>query len=103
MSQTETQVRIIPSQQLKEPPLFRVIYINDTQTTMEFVTKSLMEFFSYNEDTAAQITVDIHDSGSAVVAILPYELAEQKGIEVTCCARSQSYPLQIRLEPDVSQ
>jgi ATP-dependent Clp protease adapter protein ClpS len=35
-----------------------------------------------------------------VVAVLPYEVAEQKGIEVTVAARSQDYPLQIKLEPD---
>jgi ATP-dependent Clp protease adapter protein ClpS len=35
-----------------------------------------------------------------VVAVLPYEIAEQKGIEVTVSARSQSYPLQVKLEPE---
>jgi ATP-dependent Clp protease adapter protein ClpS len=49
------------------------------------------------------ITEDIHEAGSAVVAVLPYEIAEQKGIEVTMFARSQSYPLQIKLEPDTLQ
>jgi ATP-dependent Clp protease adapter protein ClpS len=44
--------------------------------------------------------VDIHEDGSAVVAILPYELAEQKGIEVTVDARGAGYPLQVKLEPD---
>jgi ATP-dependent Clp protease adapter protein ClpS len=32
--------------------------------------------------------------------VLPYELAEQKGIEVTVTARSAGYPLQVKLEPD---
>jgi hypothetical protein len=36
------------------------------------------------------------------VAVLPYEIAEQKGIEVTLSARSQSYPLQIKLEPELA-
>ena len=44
--------------------------------------------------------MDIHDQGSAVVAVLPYEVAEQKGIEVTVHARSNNYPLQIKLEPE---
>jgi ATP-dependent Clp protease adapter protein ClpS len=34
------------------------------------------------------------------VAVLPYEIAEQKGIEVTVMARAQSYPLQVKLEPE---
>jgi ATP-dependent Clp protease adapter protein ClpS len=44
--------------------------------------------------------MDIHESGSAVVAILPYEIAEQKGIEITISARTEGYPLQIKLEPE---
>jgi ATP-dependent Clp protease adapter protein ClpS len=59
-----------------------------------------MEHFDYTAETADQITIDIHESGSAVVAELPYEIAEQKGVEVTMLARSQSYPLQIKLEPE---
>ena len=45
------------------------------------------------------ITEDIHNAGSAVVAVLPYEIAEQKGIEVTVDARTRDFPLQIKLEP----
>lgn len=82
--------------------MFRVIYINDNRTTMDFVIESLMEFFDYSEDTAHQITLDIHEEGSAVVAVLPYEIAEQKGTEVTVCARSQNFPLQIKLEPEAA-
>ena len=51
-------------------------------------------------DTAKHITEDIHASGSAVVAVLPYEVAEQKGIEITVSARTNGFPLQIKLEPD---
>jgi len=95
VSKTKQQI------ELKEPPMFKVIYLNDNQTTMEFVIESLVEFFNYNTQTALQITEDIHTAGSAVVAVLPYEVAEQKGIEVTIHARSNNYPLQVKLEPDV--
>jgi ATP-dependent Clp protease adaptor protein ClpS len=86
--------------EIKEPPMFKIIYLNDNVTTMEFVIDSLMNFFDYTADTAVQITQDINEGGSAVVAVLPYEVAEQKGIEVTVCARSANMPLQIKLEPD---
>jgi ATP-dependent Clp protease adaptor protein ClpS len=68
---------------------------------MEFVSGSLIDFFNYSEETAMDITYDIHENGSAVVAVLPYEIAEQKGVEITMAARSQNYPLQVKLEPDV--
>lgn len=100
MAQSETRTRIKTIEQIKEPSMFRVIYLNDNQTTMEFVIESLMEHFDYSVESAEQITMDIHDVGSATVAVLPYEIAEQKGIEVTLMARSQSYPLQVKLEPE---
>jgi len=100
MAQSDTKTRIKPLEAIKEPPLYRVVYLNDNQTTYEFVIESLIEYFNYTVETAEQITVDIHDAGSAVVAVLPYEIAEQKGVEVTMLARAQSYPLQIKLEPE---
>jgi len=104
MSQAEpkTRTRLSPNVDIKEPPLYRVIYINDNKTTVDFVIGSLIEFFDYNENTAEQITINIHEAGSAIVAVLPYEIAEQKGIEVTVSARGRGYPLQIKLEPDTA-
>ncbi len=86
--------------ELREPPLFKIIYLNDNKTSVDFVVESLIQHFEYTAETAVTITEDIHNSGSAVVAILPYEIAEQKGIEVTLDARSNDYPLQIKLEPE---
>jgi ATP-dependent Clp protease adaptor protein ClpS len=100
MSQIDTATRIQINTELREPPMFKVIYLNDNQTTMEFVIETLIDFFNYNTQTALQITEDIHTAGSAVVAVLPYEIAEQKGIEVTVHARNQNYPLTVKLEPD---
>lgn len=100
MSQIENQTRIGVNEKVKEPPMFRVIYINDNQTHMDFVIGSLMEFFEYTQDLATQITLDIHKEGYACVAVLPFEIAEQKGVEVTMSARQNNYPLQIKLEPE---
>ncbi len=97
---TEANSKIKPNVGLKEPPLFKIIYMNDDVTSMEFVISSLIEYFKYNPDTASVITQNIHEKGSAVVAVLPYEIAEQRGIEVTLDARSQGYPLQIKVEAD---
>jgi ATP-dependent Clp protease adaptor protein ClpS len=100
MPQSDTRTKIKPLESIAEPPMFRVIYLNDSQTTYDFVIETLVDYFNYTAETAEQITVDIHETGSAVVAVLPYEIAEQKGVEVTLLARAQSYPLQIKLEPE---
>lgn len=100
MGLADVKTEIKKNLDLKEPPMFKVIYINDNQTTLEFVIQSLIEHFRYSLETAQKISVDIHEQGAATVAVLPYEIAEQKGIEVTLNARSNGYPLQVRLEPD---
>ena len=99
-SAVETKTIIQIREDLKEPSMFKLIYLNDNQTSMEFVIETLVELFDYSPNTAEKITYDIHEEGSAVVAVLPYEIAEQKGIEVTVSARSNGYPLQVKLEPD---
>jgi ATP-dependent Clp protease adapter protein ClpS len=44
--------------------------------------------------------MEIHEAGSSVVAVLPYEIAEQKGIEVTMEARTEGFPLQVKIEAE---
>jgi ATP-dependent Clp protease adaptor protein ClpS len=99
-TKTNEAVKTRIKSHIKEPPLYRVVFVNDDKTTMEFVVESLVEFFSYTEERAVEKTTEIHEQGSSVVATYSYELAEQKGIEVTLAARSQGYPLQVRIEPE---
>jgi len=100
MANTEVEHQTTVDTTVKEPGLYKVIYVNDDTTSMEFVVQSLVEIFDYDEEVAYTITYDIHEKGSATVAVLPYEIAEQKGIEVTLSARSKGYPLQIKIEPN---
>lgn len=99
MPNAEIKTFTRPKIDVKEPPMFRVIYINDDTTAVDFVIASLVDHFSYSAQDAQAVTLTIHEQGAAVVAVLPYEIAEQKGIEVTVSARSEGYPLQIKLEP----
>ena len=100
MAQSETKIKIKPNLKIAEPPMFKVVYMNDNHTTMEFVVKSLIDHFNYTSDTAVNITTAVHEDGSAVVAVLPFEIAEQKGTEVTLEARSEGYPLQVKIEAE---
>lgn len=105
MSKTKTEIeirpRIEPKTNIQEPHQYRVIYINDETTTMEFVIESLRAIFDYDFDEAEALTMKVHEEGSAVVATMSYELAEQKGIEVTMLARANGFPLQVKIEADV--
>jgi ATP-dependent Clp protease adaptor protein ClpS len=100
MANSDTKLKIKPNFKIPEPPMYKIIYMNDDHTSMDFVVSSLIEHFNYNADTAVNITQNIHVEGSATVAVLPYEIAEQKGIEVTVDARSQGFPLQVKIEQE---
>jgi len=96
-----TRVKPTPNFDLKEPPMYRVIYINDNVTTMEFVIETLVTIFNHSPESAHEVTMQIHENGSGIAATLPYEMAEQKGVEVTQLARNNGFPLAVKLEPDV--
>jgi len=101
MSKTDIVVkpRIQIKTNIQPPSLFNVIYLNDNVTTMEFVVESLKTIFHHSEQTAHEITLKIHQEGSSVVSTLPYEIAEQKGVEATLGARNNGFPLNVKLEP----
>jgi ATP-dependent Clp protease adaptor protein ClpS len=100
MSNTEVKIKIKPNTKIAEPSLFKIIYINDDVTTMDFVVKSLLDIFDYTVHDAIDMTEIIHVNGSAIVATLPYELAEQKGMEVTMEARREGFPLLVKVESE---
>ena len=95
--QEKKQVAV--NQNIAEPPMYSVIYLDDDVTTYEFVISSLVNYFSYSDAGAAEKAREIDEEGSAIVAEYPYEIAEQKGTDVVLLARSNGFPLNLKLEP----
>ena len=98
MEQEKTSVTIKSVLDLDAPKDYQIIYLNDDVTTFEFVTDSLVKIFDYEEQPAQEKAAQINDTGSSVVAVLPFEIAEQKGVEVLVAARNLGVPLEVRLE-----
>lgn len=97
---TKSEVIIKPDLKLAEPSMYKVIYFNDDVTTMDFVITSLMNHFDYSMEHAAELTARVHEEGSATVAVLPYEIAEQRSIEAGKEARLAGFPLKISVEEE---
>ena len=85
---------------IQPPRMYKVVYLNDDITSVEFVIESLCTVFNYTQESGADLAIKIHNEGAATVAVLPYEIAEQKGVEVTVLARNNGFPLSVRLEPE---
>ena len=94
----ETNEKVVVAMQ--PPKLWKVVFLNDDKTPMEFVIEVLTTIFKHNEERAKEITLEIHNTGSAVVGIYNYEVAEQKGLETTHIARANSFPLQVNIEEE---
>ena len=62
--------------QLKKPPLFRVILLNDDYTPMEFVVQLLEQFFGMGREKATQVMLAVHTQGKGVCGIYPQDIAE---------------------------
>lgn len=86
--------------EISEPRRYKVIFLNDDKTPIEFVIELLMTVFKHTEDTAKEITLKVHNEGSAVVGIYTFEIAEQKGVEATNVARAAGFPLQIKVDAE---
>ena len=86
--------------EIKEPPMYKVIFLNDEQTPMEWVIELLVTIFKHSSSSAEALTLEIHNNESAVVGTYSYEIAEQKTIEATQSSREHGFPLQIKLEQE---
>jgi|TARA_B100000085_G_scaffold30150_1_gene24904 ATP-dependent Clp protease adaptor protein ClpS len=87
-------------QKITEPLKYKVIFVNDDQTPMDFVVDLLIQIFKHSQESAKDLTMKIHQEGSAVVGVYTFEIAEQKGVEATNLSRSHGFPLQIKLEKE---
>ena len=80
----------------QEPRRWKVILLNDDSTPMEFVISLLIEIFKHTTETAKDIMLQVHETGSGIAGVYSFEIAEQKGMEAT----ASGFPLQIKLEEE---
>ena len=100
MSETEITIDEKIEQVIIEPEKYKVIMLNDTQTPMEWVIEILIRIFKHSDKTAQDIMLSIHNTGSAVVGIYTYEIAEQRAVEATTASRDNGFPLQLKVEKE---
>lgn len=97
---TVVEKEVKTTEKLKAPSKYKVIVCNDDVTPIEFVVSMLIMVFRHTEKEALELTLKVHNNGSAVAGIYSYEVAEQKGIDATNLARANGYPLIIKVEPE---
>jgi len=84
--------------QLKRPPMYRVVLMNDDYTPMDFVVEVLMIFFSMDQEKATQIMLAVHTQGKGVCGIYTRDVAETKAAQVNQYSRDNKHPLLCEVE-----
>ncbi|TGD75364.1 ATP-dependent Clp protease adapter ClpS [Mangrovimicrobium sediminis] len=84
--------------ELKRPPLYKVVLINDDYTPMEFVVEVLEIFFRMNREQATHVMLTVHTQGKGVCGIFTRDIAETKAAQVNQYAREHEHPLLCEIE-----
>ena len=84
--------------QLKRPPMFKVVMLNDDYTPMDFVVEVLEMFFAMNREQATRIMLQVHTQGKAVCGVFTRDIAETKAAQVNQYARDNQHPLLCEIE-----
>ncbi|MDH5455772.1 MAG: ATP-dependent Clp protease adapter ClpS [Gammaproteobacteria bacterium] len=83
---------------LKQPPLYRVVLINDDFTPMEFVVEILESVFGMERTRATQVMLEVHTKGKGVCGVYNFEIAETKVAQVMGIAEQHQHPLLCTME-----
>lgn len=83
---------------LKQPPLYRVVLINDDYTPMEFVVEVLESVFGMDRSNATRVMLEVHTKGKGLCGVYSFEIAETKVAQVTGIAQQQQHPLLCTME-----
>ena len=84
--------------EVKQPPMYKVILLNDDYTPMEFVVAVLRKFFGMDVETATHVMLKVHTEGKGVCGVFPREIAETKAVQVNDFAREAEHPLLCDIE-----
>ena len=98
MPGTKTKTQSKTRVEIRYPDRYKVIFLNDVFTPMEFVIQLLIEVFNKNIDQAKDITLMIHNDGRGVAGTYNFEIAEQKVHESTLLSRHHGHPLKVIME-----
>lgn len=84
--------------EVKRPPMYRVILLNDDYTPMEFVVGILESVFGMDRTVATRVMLEVHTKGKGICGTFSFEIAETKVAQVTTIAQQQQHPLLCTME-----
>ena len=95
---THIQEKTTAAIRVQEPPMYRVLLLNDDYTPMDFVVEVLERFFRMTRESAIKVMLSVHQQGQGVCGVYPKDIAATKVEAVLQYARMHEHPLQCVME-----
>ncbi|WP_256489179.1 ATP-dependent Clp protease adapter ClpS [Pleionea sp. CnH1-48] len=86
--------------EVKPPPMYKVVLLNDDFTPMDFVVEVLMKFFGKHKEQATKVMLQIHYEGKGICGVFRSEIAEMKVMQVNEFSRTNQHPLLCIMEEE---
>lgn len=86
--------------EIKQPPMYKVIVLNDDYTPMDFVVHILEKYFFMNREKATRIMLNVHTQGKGVCGVFSRDVAETKVVQVNDYSRQNQHPLLCDMEAE---
>lgn len=82
----------------KEPNMWKVVFMNDDFTPMDFVVAMLQKYHNKDVESAKKIMMDVHEKGKGIAGTYTHEIAETKMFMVNSRAQISGFPLKNVIE-----
>lgn len=99
-TETKEKVKSKARDEVTEPPMYKVLLLNDDYTSMEFVVDVLVLIFNKSIEEAVNIMLKVHRRGIGLCGVYTHEVAESKVERVHAFARENSFPLRCTMEKE---
>lgn len=86
--------------EVKRPPMYKVVLLNDDYTPMDFVVFVLENFFALDRHKATQIMLNVHTEGKGICGTFTRDIAETKVDQVNEYSRKHNHPLLCTMETE---
>ena len=78
---------------LRPPPLYQVLLLNDDFTPMDFVVHVLQHIFRMDHERAMRIMLEVHTEGRGICGVYTRDIAASKVEQVVNLAKEHQHPL----------
>ena len=85
-------------QKVEEPPMYKVLLLNDDYTSMDFVVMVLEVVFHKDGQEATRIMMKVHQDGKGVAGVFTRDVADTKAAIVHDLAHKNECPLKCAIE-----